>query len=367
MRTEPASGGTRIRPLSAPERQSAKAKGRRALGRGVRTLAVVVPRKEGEEVRRALKSLGALRQDLAIREEGDLLLLPVAEAVDVGYPLRETDLEPREGRPRTYREVVEVPDPLRPLLPRSFDVVGDVLLLKLPEELEPHREAVGEALLTTHPGVRTVALDRGVRGPFRERRTEVVAGAADTRTVHREYGLEIAVDPAAVHFSPRVAAERRRVAQQVAPGEVVADAFCGVGPFALHVARAGAGTVYAVDANPVALAFLRENVRRNRADAVVPIEGDADNVLPTLEGVDRVILDFPQEPLPHLAPALEPVREGGVLHYYEILERTVLEARLEEIQTASPGRALEVLDVREVRGYSPTQAHYGVDLRVGPG
>lgn len=331
----------------------------------MRSLALVVPREEGESVRRRLLALGVLRTDLGIQEEGGALLLPVTEPVALGYPVREAELRAKEVPPRGFRELVDLPEEMRSLLPRAFDVVGDVLLLRLPEELRPHREAIGEALLRTHPGIRTVALDRGVEGPFRRRRLEVAAGRPTTATVHREYGLEIAVDPARVHFSPRMATERRRVAAQVRPGEVAVDAFCGVGPFALHLARAGAARVYAVDANPEALAFLRENVRRNRAEAVSVLEGDAAEVLPTLEPADRVVLDFPRDPLPHLPAALAALKRGGLLHFYEILERARLGERREALQGAAPpGTRLEVLTVREVRGYSPSEAHYGFDLRV---
>lgn len=329
----------------------------------MRTLALVVPREEGESVRRRLRELGVLRTDRAIREEGGTLLIPIAEPVDLDYPAREVDLPERTGLPPDYREVADVPEELRPLLPRSFDVVGDVLILKLAEALLPHAEAVAEALRETHPGVATVARDRGVEGEWRTRSLEILAGRPSTRTVHREYGLELAVDPAAVHFSPRMATERRRVAHQVERGEVVVDAFCGVGPFALHAARAGARRVYAVDANPEAVAFLRENVRRNRAEAVEVRAGRVEDVLPTLDPADRVVLDFPYGPGPFVPAAREALRPGGVLHLYEILERAELEERLEALR----GRGLEVLTLREVRGYSPSQVHYGFDLRAGPG
>ncbi len=196
----------------------------------------------------------------------------------------------------------------------------------------------------------------------------MVAGRGTTRTVHREYGLLLALDPAEVHFSPRMATERRRVAAQVRPGEVVVDAFSGVGPFALHVARAGAREVHAVEANPQALAFLEENLRRNLVENVVLHPGDVAQVLPGLPLADRLILDFPQGPLPFVPPAAGALRDGGVLHYYEILERAVLDDRVEDLQAAIPDvRDLEVLQVREVRGYSPTQGHYALDLQIGGG
>lgn len=334
----------------------------------MRSLALLVPKAEGERVRRRLRREGLLREDLRIAPEGDVLCLPVTEEVAWGYRLEEREFQKKEVRPASYRDLVTLPEELGGLLPRAYDVVGDVVILKLPEALEAHGEAIGEALLRVHRHARTVAVDEGVAGRRRSQRLRVVAGRRSTRTVHREYGLLLAVDPAEVHFSPRMATERRRVAGQVRRGEVVVDAFCGVGPFALHVARAGAEAVHAVDDNPRAMAFLEENLRRNRVENVTPHRGDVTEVLPQLATADRLILDFPQDPLPLVPLAAETLRDGGVLHYYEILERAALDARVEALRAAVPERrGLEVLHVREVRGYAPTQGHYALDLRIGGG
>ncbi|MFQ5907217.1 MAG: class I SAM-dependent methyltransferase family protein [Thermoplasmata archaeon] len=330
-------------------------------------LVAVVPRKEGEVARRKLEQSGVLRRDHAITERDGNLLIPVTREVS-GYHFDRVELKARQTRPRTYREVVRVPEDLRSLLPRSFDVIGHVILLRLAGELKPFETAIGEALLQVHSGARTVAVDAGVEGPFRRRALRVIAGEEETRTLHREYGLTLALDPAEVHFSPRMASERRRVAGLIRGHEVVVDAFSGVGPFALHAAQAGARRVFAVDANPTAVAFLRENIRRNGTEAVVPLEGAIEEVLPQFEPADRFILDYPWEPLPYVPLAVGALKGNGVLHYYEILDRTQQEERVETLRGKVPaGSDLQVEGIREVRGYSPTQAHFAFDLRIGPG
>lgn len=326
---------------------------------------MVVPREEGEEVRKRLIAMEALRSELRIGMKDGLLLFPVSREVSLGYPTEVHDFPRVTRRPRSYRELVEIPEELRPLLPRSYDVVGDVAILRLPEELAEYEGSIGSSFLRAYKAIKTVAVDEGIKGTFRQRRLRIIAGRESTGTIHREHGLVLAVDPAVVYFSPRMAGERWRVAQQVIPGEVVVDTFSGVGPFALRIAGQGARVVYAVDSNPKAIEFLQENVRRNRVDNVVVIPGDAAEVLPTLEPADRIILDFPRNPLPYLPAAVSALKEGGILHYYEILERVDLEERIGHLQETLPG--LEVLETREVRGYSTTQAHYVLDLRVSRG
>lgn len=334
----------------------------------MKSLAAVVPKGEGEEARRRLDEAGVLRRDRRIRERDGFLLIPLTERVSEGYPIETVELPAQGVRPRNYRQTVAVPDEFRSLLPRSYDVIGHVVVIRLADELRPFASEIGAGLLRFHEGAETVAVDEGVQGPYRQRGIRVVAGKEDTRTLHKEFGLTLALDPAKVHFSPRMATERRRVAKAIQAPEVVVDAFSGVGPFALHACRAGARRVYAVDANPEAVAFLRENVRRNRADAVVPLAGPIEEVLPDFEPADRFILDYPWEPLPYVPLAAGALKENGVLHYYEILDRTEREERFETLEATLPkGRTLEVQAVREVRGYSPTQVHYAFDLRIGRG
>ncbi|MEE8198751.1 MAG: class I SAM-dependent methyltransferase family protein [Thermoplasmata archaeon] len=326
----------------------------------------VVPKQEGEAARTRLKQAGVLRRDRKIAERDGELLIPVTRGEPLGYPVESVNLEVRASRPHSYRDLVHVPEEVRPLLPRAFDVVGHVVIVRLPQELRPHETAIGDAFLQMDRGAKTVAVDEGVRGSFRERALRVIGGREETRTLHHEFGLSLALDPAEVHFSPRMATERRRVAGLIRGAEVVVDAFSGVGPFALHAARAGARRVYAVDANPQAVAFLRENIRRNRADAVVPSEGSMEDVVSQFEPADRFILDYPWDPLPYLPLSLGTLKDGGVLHYYEILERTARDHRIATLQaSAAPSRSLEVEGIREVRGYSPTQAHFAFDLRIG--
>ncbi|MEM2352242.1 MAG: hypothetical protein QXT26_07530 [Thermoproteota archaeon] len=66
---------------------------------------------------------------------------------------------------------------------------------------------------------------------------EVIAGSADTETVHKEHGCKYFLDPRKVYFSPRLYYEHYRVASQVVEGETVVDMFAGVDPFSILIAK----------------------------------------------------------------------------------------------------------------------------------
>ncbi len=336
----------------------------------VRSWCVVVPRARGEEVRRALRDRGLLQKHLKVREEAGRLYLPTSERVDLGWPTEERECEEAFAPVRSYKDVVRVPDLLRAQLPTSFDVVGDIAILKIPEPLVPHREEIGRAILAWNRNLRVVAQDRGVAGAFRVRELEIVAGERRTTTVHTEFGLRYRVDVSAAYFSPRLGSERGRVAGQVRAGEVVADPFAGVGPYAVLIARRREPKrVIASDANPVAVDFLRRNVAANRADLVEVRAGDARVVLRAVAPVDRVILDLPHSAMDFLPDAVAALGPRGTVHVYAILEDADREDRAVAVRdlVENRGRHMEAIRAHVVRAYAPTQHHVAFDVTVGPG
>lgn len=321
------------------------------------SLGVVAPRREGEAVRQRLLEAGKLRTDLQILGDGDDLVFPVTGPVE-GMETREAAFEVRRTGPRDYRELLDLPDDVHRRLPSSFDRIGDLVVFKLPDDLEPYKAMVGEAL-AEFASARSVALDRGVEGRWRVRDLEVVVGDDDLETVHREHGVTLHVDPSRAYFSPRLATEHRRVADRVADGETVVDAFAGVGPFSLVVARhADPARIVAVEANPDAVELLERNVETNGADVVEVVEGDAGEVLPSLDA-DRVIMNLPHDAADYLDAAREALDGEGWVHLYEIVEEADLGSRVDALEA----EGLVVEQHRDVHHYSPTQEMVVFDCR----
>lgn len=335
--------------------------------------ALRVPLGDGERVRRALLDEGALRLDLKVRREAGELLLPLVDGEPrLGYPVAVAEFEPVEEAPRHYAERLrELPEAARALLPSSFDVIGHVLIVKIPEALREHERAIAQALLDTTPRVRTVADDEGVAGELRVRALRILAGEPTTATEHVENGVRIRVDPAACYFSPRLATERYRVARQVQAGERVVDLMAGVAPFALVIAKhSQAARVDAVDLNGAAIGFARENVRLNKMeDRVFPEQADARAWAAAHPGTaDRVITNLPHSAHAFLEEALLVLKGEGTWHYHCIQEEDGLGRHLAELaqRAADVGRSLRVSGTRVVRAYSPKERHFAVDFRVGP-
>ena len=316
---------------------------------------------KAEDTRRRLWDAALLDETLRVRREGGHVLLPLrrppTEIADLPGELVEAEFAAyRDRGPRTYQELLDWPPERRAQLPRSFDVVGDIVLLRLPEELRGYGAEVGAALLTFVPGARLVVHDDGVKGRERTRTLTRLAGTGELRTVHRENGISFEVDVARAYFSPRLGREHARVAERVAPGERVFDLCCGVGPFALAIARrVPTSHVVAVDANPVAIELLEHNRRRLGVEARIEARcEDLAAFLPRAGVADRVILNLPHEGIKYLTSVGKSVGRAGSLHYYEVTDRSRAAARSAELVALLGGDAAwESTDEHEVHPYSP--------------
>jgi len=257
-------------------------------------------------------------------------------------------------------------------MPRGYQRLGRVLLLRLPLALAPFGAAIGEAW-HDELGVETVLdLRGGIGGELREPQVVRLRGAsAETEVV--EHGSRWRLDASRLMFAAGNRTERLRFAGLVRPGEAVADLFAGIGYFTVPAARARPDARFvAVEKNPVAFRYLEENLRLNGvAPRVTAVLGD--NRLATLERAhfDRVLLGYLPSSVPWLPRAVELLRpDGGALHVHLVVDaqgagpsaRAEVEGALARLGT----RPLAPARAREVKPYGPGRTHVVVDAAVRP-
>lgn len=323
---------------------------------------IKVKKSEAESVRRKLLREGLVEKGLKLSRDGDFVIIPVNGDVE-GYKRIEWDFEEKEGRPR-YQDIVNLPDELRKLLPSSFDIIGDVVLIKIPDELLKYRNEIGKPIMQSLPSVRVVAMDKGVKGEYRVRDLEVIAGENNTETIHTEYGIRIKVDPAKAYFSPRLANEHRRIAELVENGEEIIDMFAGVGPFSIMIAKMKAVHIYAIDLNPVAIDYLKENIMLNNVRGIEVLNADARQIVRSLRA-DRIIMNLPHSAMDFFQDALSAVEDGWI-HYYEILRDEEAPERIKDLEgiAESAGKEIEIEKMLRIRNYAPGMGQYVWDLSV---
>jgi tRNA (guanine37-N1)-methyltransferase len=202
----------------------------------------------------------------------------------------------------------------------SFDIVGDIAIIKLTESSQEQAKLAAEAILSGNKGVKTVlAQESKISGEYRLRNLVCIGGEDKTVTIHREHGCFFRVDLQKCYFSPRLSGERLRISNLVKPNETIVNMFAGVGCFSIVIAKKVAtAKVYSIDLNPDAIKFMRENVRINRVfGKVVPILGDSQKIIEAgfQHSTDRVLMPLPEKALDYLPCAVSALKpSGGWIH-----------------------------------------------------
>lgn len=271
-----------------------------------------------------------------ILEIGELPHLPGTSIVDIP-PLRSKS----KPKPRTSGG--------------AFDLIGNIAITKIRNRSKALDLA--KELMESHPVIKSVYLDKGIVGEHRLRNLELLAGEQNFNTLYRENGITFELDVSKVYFSPRLATERMFVAKDTRDGDTVIDMFAGIGAFSLNIAKLHNAHITAIDSNPDAVNYMKKSIVRNSLPgSISPVCGKAEEVLQTLPSADRIIMNLPHESRHFLRLALGNLKKGGIIHYYEILNITQLEERMEELT----GLGFEIRKKREVHGFSASLSMYSI-------
>lgn len=331
-------------------------------------MAVVPNGAAGEAIHR-LMGLGYVDVHARISKGDGCRLVPilpehVADVASMGFAMTEGDahsLDRRTPQERISELLSGIPG-LEGHLPDRWEFVGDIVILKLGPECEPHLAEIGDAYAEVL-GAKTVCADvHGVSGEFRRPSMRVIHGT-DTESVRLENGIRYRFDVTKVMYASGNTDERMRMRNLDCTGETVVDMFAGIGYFTLPLAKfSGARRVFACEKNPESYGFLVENVRLNEVgDVVLPMLGD-NRSIPGRRFADRILMGYVQTTSEFLPAALRMIREGGVIHYHDTFYVGEQDRRVREI--FSPLCDYEVLGMRKVKSFAPSVSHYVADVRI---
>ncbi len=211
----------------------------------------------------------------------------------------------------------------------SFDLIGDIAVIKIPETLEHKKNIIGKAILDNIKIVKTVfGQISPVQGEFRLRKLELLAGENKTITYYKEHGCIFKVDVAKTYFSPRLSTERQRISKQIDNNnDIILNMFSGVGTFSIIIAKKNRSSiVYNIDSNPDAIELAIINAKLNKVEnRVFSIIGDArKTVVQEFVGkVNRVLMPLPELAKDFIDEAVESlIEKKGIIHYFAHVKST---------------------------------------------
>ncbi|MDW8033404.1 MAG: class I SAM-dependent methyltransferase family protein [Nitrososphaerota archaeon] len=342
---------------------------------------ILVEKNFGEKILQVLRSRNLVNKNLLIKRRNEFIIIPLVDnaslsELDISGEIVIEEFE-ESARASTLLEILKskLTDDELKLVPKSFDIIGDICILQLPEGLRNKEKIIGEAFLKSMRNVRIVLKKtEPLSGEYRVGGYEVIVGEGNTETIYREHGCIFKLDISKVFFTPRLSAERIRIASLVKPGEIVCDLFAGIGPFSIIIAKKNPSVkVHACDINPDAYRYLVENIKLNKVeDRVKAYLGDARKLSQEeLKGIgDRIIMNLPMSSEMFLDAACNAIKSGGgVVHLHVFLDRGVnpkdkyanIEKSLMEL-----GYEAKMLNSRRIREVAPFKYHWGFDIEVKP-
>ena len=347
---------------------------------------VLVEREDGERIRQWLIKNSLLDQNFKVEPADNLLIFPLTrelseiEKNNLLESFEHIQFEHLVMKPRQSRRPVDlftaleniIPKNLHSHIPKSFDVIGQLTIIEIPEELESYKELVGEKILELHPSQISVYQKKEpIQGDYRLRNLQLIAGVDKTETIYRENKCVYELDIRNVYFSPRLVTEHARVCSMVKGNEIVLDMFAGIGPFSVLIAKQKQVIIYAVDMNQAAIYYLNKNIILNKIEKYVKVlEGDVREVIKNVSNLkfNRIIMNLPSRAAEFLDTACQVLEKGGIIHYYQFVpEEDYPEHVIAELTVKIEGnhrRIKEILQIRKVRPYAPYIWHIGVDILV---
>lgn len=183
----------------------------------------------------------------------------------------------------TATEVLEKILPPSVTVPSSFETVGHIAHFNLNEEQAEYKEIIGQVVLDKNPHIKTVVnKTEEIQNQFRTFPMEVIAGEPNLHVKIKEGGANFEFDYSKVYWNSRLSTEHHRLVEEIIktsgkPGTerpatdlIVADMFCGVGPFAIPLAQKGS-YILANDLNPESTKALQRSLEINKIKGQVEV------------------------------------------------------------------------------------------------
>ena len=328
---------------------------------------VKVPLREINNTRIKLMSDGLMSMEYRIKTTDEYGYIPITDDIE-GYAIEDIELEPTKRVPHNFAEILE--DELTPEeienLKTSFDTIGEIVILEIPDELQDKKQLIGDAAYKFTKRKAIYMKKSAIKGTIRVRDLEFLSGVDDSLTIHKEHGVRLKLDVREVYFSPRLATERKRVMESVKDGEKILDMFCGIGPFPIVIARNKDVDITAVDINEAAIKYLDENVKLNKLKG--NIESHCGDVREVSKGFktkfDRIIMNLPGLAYSFLDVAIDLIEDDGIINYYEFSDS--YEQGIKRLNEAanSAGKKVEILNTRKVKSITPDEWHVSIDAKI---
>jgi tRNA G37 N-methylase Trm5 len=356
--------------------------------------AVIVPLQFGEVMYENLRRLKALNtQYTPVRVNGELALPIYSEATsfhsaEIPYRIEKVMFEQSPPSLNPHLQLKEVIQGFIPqgmehvfeFIPTKWERLDDLILFPKEAFTQPiwgeiiqDKNNFFEQIANVLQGRRVGRQQPIANDTIRSSQMELLLGDSCWVEV-KDNGLFYGFDACKVMYSSGNVTERHRMGSLNVEGEIIVDAFAGIGYYSLPLLVHGKAThVHACELNPESIKALNWAAEKNDVSQSITIhEGDNQSTLPSLRGIaDRVLLGLLPSSEAAWKPAISTLKEqGGSLHIHMNVEEEHIEKWVKDtIQTCldyaqDNGRNwhCDYHHLEKVKWYAPRVRHVVLDV-----
>ena len=253
----------------------------------------------------------------------------------------------------------------------KYDVLGNIAIVKFSRWVKlSGKKKFALQFLKKNKNVRTVLEKVGkFKGRLRTQKTKFIAGDRTKEALYRENGCVFRLNVDTCYFSPRLASERKEIAEKVKKGEKILVLFGGVAPFAIVIAKLSkAKIIVSVELGRECYKYAELNVKLNKvSDRVEIVQGDVRKKLKKIkEKFDRIVMPRPNLEDSFLDAVFPRIKKGGIIYYYGFYkEEEVRELKkliVEEAKKA--GRKIKIFRIKRAGEIGTYRYRYRTDVKV---
>ena len=160
------------------------------------------PKSHADEIRRILLKYSLINREFKIKRSKDFVFIPLIKKLDdekikelnfLSFEIIEIEFEAHSKQPRSLKDYLKneiSPDKINEIK-KSFDIIGDVVILEVPNELENEKYLIGKAALNFTKRSTVFKKNSDIQGVIRTRELEYLAGEDKSETIHTEYRYQI--------------------------------------------------------------------------------------------------------------------------------------------------------------------------------
>lgn len=309
--------------------------------------AIKVPKLKSEKVITDMKEKGNYDYSRDIIIEGDFLWIPIKNKIQEA---QRKEL-PKKGRLSTLKKRYKL---------RAFDIIGELIIIFIPEEMLEKRKEIGNHLMKMYPKIKAVYREVSkVKGEFRVQKLELIAGNG-SETIHKEQGLKFKMDITKVFFSPRQITERLELTKLIQKDKSVCVFFSGIAPIPIYLAKfTKTSKIIGIELNTDAHHYAEENLKLNNVNNVELINGDVKKEIPKIaerELFDYVIMPLPKNARSFIDTADSALKDKGILAIYFVGSKIQVEKKIEEIKR----KRYELIELRKGAEIAPREYRFTI-------